>query len=253
MRYRAIKLYANASKVVLLTSLLLFPEWRKQIPAKLPPERSPRSAKRIPRIIWQTNYTSRVPAQMYFCFLFNRFLANTYEYRFCDDDDCDLFVKENYPGEIWRAFKRLRVGAARADFWRILVLLKHGGIYMDIDANLTDNPDNFIGDDADQVFITMKDGAVTNYFIASAPGNPILIELCERIVHNINNRTATNVYSLTGPAVLEAIVKERSVACLYYKRACIQGQFTSKKGQYIDKLNGAWTTAQTIQPIVADE
>ncbi|MDR3449268.1 MAG: glycosyltransferase [Alphaproteobacteria bacterium] len=192
-------------------------------------------------------------AQIYLCFLFNRFLAPTYEYNLYDDDDCDKFVEKNYPGEIWGAFKRLRVGAARADLWRILVLLKHGGIYIDIDANLTDDPDNFISDDADQVFITMKDDAVTNYFIASAPGNPILIELCERIVRNINNRASTSVYSLTGPAVLEAIVKERGVACLNYKSACVQGQFTSKKGQYIDKLNGAWTTAQAIQPIVADE
>lgn len=253
MRYRAIKLYGNASKVVLLTSLRFFPEWRKEIPANLQPARPALAAKRIPRIIWQTNYTSKVPAQVYSCFLFNRFLAPTYEYRFCDDHDCDIFVKDNYPGEVWRAFKRLRIGAARADFWRILVLLKHGGIYMDIDANLTDDPDKFIGDDADQVFIAMKDGAVTNYFIASAPGNPILIELCERIVRNINSRATTNVYFLTGPAVLDAIVKERGVACLDYKSACVQGQFTNKKGQYIDKLNGAWTTAQSIQKIVADE
>ncbi len=253
MRYRAIKVYANVSKIVFLTSLSFFPKWRKEIPANLPAGKWPRRAKRIPRIIWQTNYTNNVTAQVYSCFRFNRYLAPAYEYRFCSDGDCDLFVEENFPGEIWRAFKRLRVGAARADFWRILVLLKHGGLYMDIDANLTDDPDNFIEDDADHVFITMKDGAVTNYFMASAPGNPVLMEICDRILHNINNRTSANVYSLTGPAVLDAVVKERGLACLYYKSACVQGQFTSKRGQYLDKLNGDWTTAQAIQPIVADE
>ncbi len=177
-------------------------------------------------------------------------LSPTYAYHFIDDAQCDKFVEENYPGEIWNAFKRLRIGAARADFWRILVLLKHGGIYMDIDANFTDFPDRFIADDDDQVFIFVDDNHVTNYFIASAPGNPVLEEVCRRIVQNINEEQLTSVYAMTGPIVLDAVVKERGGASINYKKACTQGQFTNKKGQYADKPNGIWTIAEKTESIL---
>ena len=191
--------------------------------------------------------------QVYACFRFNRLLSSTHEYHFHDDEACDRFVKESYPEETWQAYKRLQIGAARADFWRILVLLKHGGLYLDIDANFVDFPERFIGADADDMFVVMKNGEITNYFLASAPGNPILREICDRIVKNINDGVLPGVFEMTGPIVVDAVVKELGVKFVSYKKACVQGQFTNKKGQYADKPDGVWTIAQKRIPVLAKQ
>jgi mannosyltransferase OCH1-like enzyme len=251
IRYRAIKIYANASKTVFSLHLDLFPSMRKELPAFEPASRPAPAPRRIPRIIWQTNYTRSVTLQVYACFRFNRRLSRTHEYRFHDDEACDRFVRETYPGEIWEAYKRLQIGAARADFWRILVLLKFGGLYLDIDSNFSDFPDRFIEDDAEHMFLVMKNGEITNYFLASAPGNPVFQEICDRIVKNINEGVLPGVFEMTGPVVVDAVVKDLGVKYVTYKKACVQGQFTNKKGQYADKPEGVWTIAQKLMPVLA--
>jgi mannosyltransferase OCH1-like enzyme len=251
LSYRLIKLVAHASKIFFSIQLYLFGSSRKQLPSSLAASAKPINSRRIPRIIWQTNYSQRVTWQVYACFLFNRLLSRTHEYRFCDDEACDLFVKEHFPGEIWNAYQSLQIGAARADFWRVLVLLKFGGVYLDIDANFVASPEQFIEPDADGVFIELKNGEATNYFMASAPGNPILEEVCARIVWNINQASLSCVYALTGPLVLDHVLKERGVPRLNYKKACVQGQFTNKFGQYADKPDGVWTIAEKLKPILA--
>lgn len=252
MRYRAVKILANTSKVLLSLHLFLFPKLRLTLP-QTAPARRPAPAGRIPRIVWQTNYTRAVTLQVYTCFCFNRLIAPTCEYRFHGDAEADRYVEEHFPGRIARAYARLRIGAARADFWRVLVLLKEGGMYLDIDSNFTSNPERFLKGDPEGVFIAMKNGEVTNYFLASAPGNPVLQAVVDRIVENIEAGELTSVYDLTGPTVLDAVVKAAGIAPLSYKLACTQGQFINKRGQYSDKPNGAWHVAQQTQKIVASE
>lgn len=252
LRYRAMKILANSSKAALSLHLRLFPQLRIALPESLPARRrAPEGG--IPRILWQTNYSRRVTLQVYTCFRFNRLLAPTCAYRFHGDAECDRFVEETYPGAVAEAYRRLRIGAARADFWRILVLLKHGGLYLDIDSNLTVNPERFLRGGAEGVFIAMKNGEVTNYFLAATPGHPVLQAACDRIVRNITEGALTSVYDMTGPTVLDAVVKEAGIVPLSYKRACVQGQFVNKRGQYRDKPGGAWADAQQTMPILAPE
>jgi mannosyltransferase OCH1-like enzyme len=250
IRYRAMKIGGNSSKVLFSLHLTLFPRQRRQIPAHLAPS-SCAPQRRIPRIVWQTNYTRSVTRQVFMCFRFNRLLTRNYAYNLFDDAQCDRFVAENYPGEINEAYRRLTVGAARADFWRVLVLLRHGGIYLDMDANFSDLPDRHIDAAAETLFIAMNNGEVTNYFIASAPGDAVLKDVCDRIVRNINEGLLKSVYDLTGPRVLDAAVKAHGVQPLNYKKICVQGQFVNKRGQYIDKPGGDWMSAQTSAPIIS--
>lgn len=252
LRYRAIKVFANACKVAFSIHLRLFPAARWEIPAFVPARKQASTSKCIPRIIWQTNYSNKVSLPIYANFLFNRFIAPTYEYRYCDDDACDALVRENYPGVIWEAYSRLQVGAAKADVWRLLVLLKHGGVYLDIDSNLAAPPEEFIDANASELFIAMKDGEITNYFMASAPGNPLIQRMVDKVVANIAENTLDSVYHMTGPTVVHAIAKQAGVTPVLYQGVCTQGQFTNKKSQYVDKPNGTWWSEQSEKSIVRD-
>jgi mannosyltransferase OCH1-like enzyme len=252
LRYRSIKVLANACKVTASIGLRFFPSARWEIPKSVMPRQEAGGPKAIPRIIWQTNYTNRVSLAIYLNFLFNRFISPTFEYRYCDDDTCDQFVREYFPGAVWDAYSKLQVGAAKADFWRVLVLLAHGGIYLDIDSNFAAPPEGFIKDDASELLIIMKNGEITNYFMASAPGNPLLQRMVDKIVANIADNTLASVYDMTGPTVVDAIAKEAGVTPANYQLVCTQGQFTNKKSQYVDKPNGTWWTEQSQKSIVRD-
>ena len=250
VRYRSIKVLGNACKVAFSIHLRLFPKARWDLPINSPARKIAVAPKRIPRIVWQTNYSNRVSLPIFVNFKFNRFIAPTYEHRYCDDYACDALVRENYPGAIWDAYSKLQVGAAKADFWRLLVLHKHGGIYLDIDSNFAAPPEKFINPDASEILIAMKDGEITNYFMASEPGNPLLMRIVDKVVTNINENKLDSVYDLTGPTVVHAVATEQGIKPVLYKSVCTQGQFTNKKSQYVDKPNGAWWTEQSEKSIV---
>src|SRR3569623_3222929 len=76
---------------------------------------------RIPKIIWQTISTNRVPAYI------ERYadswidLNPEYEYRFMDDNDILQFLKNDFP-EFLDGYNQLNYGASKADLWRYLII-----------------------------------------------------------------------------------------------------------------------------------
>jgi len=141
---RIFQLVGNFLKIVFYLHLKLFPKKRFLIPSKSYPFFRPKNDKRIPRIIWQTNFTNQVTLALYFNYLWNRFFSMTYEYRFFNDDDCIDYIKKNFDEETLNLYYSINIGAAKADLWRILVLLREGGVYLDIDSSFCWFPEFFL-------------------------------------------------------------------------------------------------------------
>ena len=74
-------------------------------------------------------------------------LNPTYNHKIYTDLEISEFVNKNYPGKISECFNRLTIPVAKVDFWRYLVLYKHGGVYVDLDSSINISLDNFIRDD----------------------------------------------------------------------------------------------------------
>jgi Glycosyltransferase sugar-binding region containing DXD motif len=98
----------------------------------------------IPRVVHQTFPSlEAVPSQ----------LANIrqswaqhnpgWQIRFWDDALCREFVRREFP-EYYSAYVGLPKNVERADFFRYLVVLRHGGVYADIDAECMHPLDNLI-------------------------------------------------------------------------------------------------------------
>lgn len=251
LRHKAVKILGNGLKPLFALHHRLFPGKRFRIPA-FSPARRPRAPRGpIPHIIWQTNYSDEVTLSVYVNHLFNRWLTPEFEYRYSSDEACDAFVRENYPGRIQAAYARLNVGAARADFWRVLVLLKHGGIYLDIDSNFVMPPARYLDAETGEVFLRAGNDEITNYFIAAAPDHPLLARIADAILANIEEGTLASVYDMTGPTVVDRIVKASPGARVEdYRGYCTQGQFTNKRLQYAGKTNGAWWLEQKMKGIL---
>ena len=197
---------------------------------------------KIPKIIWQTNYTNKVTLPVYLNYVVNRMLSLDFEYRFLDHDDRDEFMKQNAPKELFEAYDQLTDGAAQADVWRLFTLNHMGGVYMDIDAHLVWSLSTIIKD-KDEVFIRAKRGHINNYFVASSKDNDILKTTLEMVIDNIQNKRVENgVYFLTGPTVLNNAIEKigRDIQDRYYRITAVQGSFTNEYFQYIDKKDGKW-------------
>jgi mannosyltransferase OCH1-like enzyme len=248
---RIIKIVANFLKLLCYVHHFLLPKQRFSLPGESPARCGQRgSPSAVPRILWQTNYTHRVTLAVYINYLFNRLLSPGFAYRFMGTEERAAFIAANFPPEIGDAYAKLQIGAAQADFWRVLVLQKHGGVYMDIDAHLVWPLGRIVKPDCEELYIRTKRGEISNYFIASRPGNPHLQRMLDVILKNIDEDRLRNVFEMTGPGVFNQVLDKTGVDTVSYRYSCNQGNFTNEFFQYIDKPQGKWTKAQEKMDIV---
>ncbi|ALP52185.1 glycosyl transferase [Candidatus Tenderia electrophaga] len=241
---RIIKIIANLTKLLCYVFHFLFPNKRFTLPQRAAPIFSKRGPAVISRIIWQTNYTDRVTLPLYLNYLFNRLLSPSFEYRFMVTEARADFIQSNYAADIYDNYSKLQIGAAQADFWRLLVLQKYGGVYLDIDAHFVWPLGGIVKPDYDELYVTTKRGDISNYFIASKKDNPHLAQMIDVVLDNIKHRRSENVYDLTGPGVFNQVLDNSKVNTTSYRYTCNQGNFTNEYFQYVDKPEGKWTKAQ---------
>lgn len=247
---RLIKILANILKAICYIFHFFFPNKRFTISSYAKAIIKNKKPSAIPRILWQTNFTNRVTLAVYINYLFNRLLAYDFDYRFMITEDRAEFIKSNYSQEIFASYSRIQIGAAQADFWRLLVLDKLGGVYMDIDAHLVWPLSSLIQAEQTELYIVARKGDISNYFIASKNDNIHLKEMIDVVLKNIEENTKTNVYVLTGPGVFNEVLNVDEVNTTNYRYTCNQGNFTNDYFQYVDKAEGKWTKAQEVIDII---
>lgn len=223
----------------------IFPNKRFTIPEHSSAILSSSRTTKIPKILWQTNFTNKVTLPVYINYLVNRLMSLSYEYRYASNEKCLEMIKELGTKKEVDAFLKLKDGAAKADYWRIFALNKVGGVYLDLDGQLVWPLSLTIKDDDEELYVVPRRDKYTNYFIASKVNNQILQDTLNKIISNIENidnieEKKKSVYYLTGPSTLIEIIGDKIVNCKKYKYVCAQGSFTNEHFQYIDKKNGKW-------------
>lgn len=156
-----------------------------------------------------------------------------WEVKLYTSDDREDFIRSAYNNEILRAYLSIdhRYGAARADFFRYLVILNLGGLYIDIKATSTKPLDNVICPE-DRLIVaqwpTSIDGIdmssvgehkelsfreYQNWFVLGAPNHVILEKVVEEILQNIDGYNPfihgvgkLGVLRTTGPIAYSKVV-----------------------------------------------
>lgn len=247
---RLIKFFGNASKVFSYLFYFVRPKKRFLIPACAKPLLPRPSAQPIPKVVWQTNYTNAVTFAVYLNHLFNRLMAPTYEFRFVSTPERARFIEKAFPGRVCEAYSRLRIGAAQADLWRVLVLQQHGGVYLDIDAHVVWPLELIVRPEHEELYVVDRQGALGNHFMASVQDNPRLARVIDAIVASIEENAINDVYTVTGPAVLNRALAGVDVPKAFYRQACYQGTFTNEFFQYVDHPDRKWHRAQKSIKVV---
>jgi hypothetical protein len=144
----------------------------------------------IPRILFQTFKTKELTPAFQKVVDSWKVINPGYEYRFYDDQMCDLFMKE-FDSRVWKAYKRIIPGAFKADLWRYCVLYTYGGVYADLDTICIGKIDDFLNDTTEFVgVIDIKQSTLMfNAFIAAEPGSKILKGCIDQMVYYIEHNT----------------------------------------------------------------
>ncbi len=214
----------------------------------------------IPKIIYQTFKTGHLP------FITNWHIARlrqknpSYAYEFYDDARISEFIYTTFGHTISDLYQRLRIGAAKADFFRYAILYERGGIYLDIDSLALSKLDDVIRT-SDEALISCEShpGLFLQWALVYNAHHPFLQQTLEDILWNIETNAYPNdIHKMTGPtAYTQAIRKclDRNPDIPYriigtdfngaFKFHYAMSKFFLYSG------NEHWKKAQEIQPLLS--
>ena len=169
----------------------------------------PKKEQKIPRQIFQTWKTKNMSQE--WIEIRDRMLNKNpdYKYELFDDQEMDQYIEKTQCPEIVHCYRQLNIGASRADFWRYIILYERGGVYVDIDSEITGNLDELI-ESQDRAIISREGnpGYFLQWMMIFEEKHPILRRAIEICVENIQNRTKETVFHITGPDVFTRAIKE---------------------------------------------
>jgi inositol phosphorylceramide mannosyltransferase catalytic subunit len=173
----------------------------------------------IPKIVHQTFPTKNLPQELLANIQQLKDCNPEWDFRLYDDKEIEAFIKSEFPN-LFPYFQKINpsYGAAKADFFRYLLLYKTGGVYLDIKSSLS-KPLNEITSSSTRyilaywsngfgrhTFIPNPNGEYQQWHIITVAGHPFLKTVIENVCQNI---TAYNpifhetgyfgVLKLTGP------------------------------------------------------
>ena len=165
----------------------------------------------IPRAIWQTSKSVRVnPAQ--FQVMTELILKNPdYEYYLFDDDNALNFICTFYP-DLALIYQQTISGAIKADIWRLAVIYKYGGVYVDIDTFLTTPLQDMIWPNASLVSGLEPSGSLHSWLLIYAPAHPIIGTALKKLTNRLkrlSNRMKTSTTSSRATTAMREIDSSR--------------------------------------------
>ncbi|MER3463233.1 MAG: glycosyl transferase [Chitinophagaceae bacterium] len=165
----------------------------------------------IPKVIYQTFKSTQLPFITRWHISRMRNKNPDYAYEFYDDARIEQFLEEDYDQEVVRAYRKIQIGAVKADFFRYTILYKKGGIYLDIDSRIAKKLDDFIRPD-DEAIISFENNNEQFYVqwgLIYAPSHPFLEKTVELMLDNIKaNRFPHSSHEMTGPTVYTKAIRE---------------------------------------------
>jgi len=155
-----------------------------------------------------------------------------YEQIIYGDEEIDEFIKSNFSHRIYSAYKNInpQYGAARADFFRYLIIYLYGGVYLDIKSGPNKDITKIIEQNKGKLITSYGNGGLpkgifplqhlyewrgggyydwspfTNnsymeyqqYYIISPKGHPVIKKVIQQVVTNIEEGMKNKNYYSSG-------------------------------------------------------
>jgi len=148
--------------------------------------------KEIPKIIYICHKNLKCLNMTY---KFWKRLNPTYQIKLFNDTMCEQFLLDKF-SELHRSiFKFILDGPIKSDFWRICILYRCGGIYVDADIHPLVPLNNYLLRSSDLVTcITISNGNFNPHFIAARKNDPILKQCIEEYIQFYKKQSYAYAY-----------------------------------------------------------
>ena len=164
----------------------------------------------IQKTIFQTYKTNQLPLITRWHIYRLKRKNPEYDYQFYDDARIDAFIKTEFGTEIYDLYKRINIGAAKADFFRYAILYKKGGVYLDIDSLITKKIDTFIKqNDSAVIALESNRNFYVQWVLFFEAGHPFLKQTLEDVIQNLKeNKFPNDSHQMTGPSAFTLAIQK---------------------------------------------
>lgn len=142
----------------------------------------------IPKTIYQTWSTQNLPNKLYKLHKKMLKFNPDYQHIIYTDDQMNDYMISNADKEIQDIFWKMNHVVAKADIWRYTILFNKGGIYLDIDSEITGSLSSLI-DKNDEAIITpeIHENLFIQWGLIFDKGHVILEETLNNILRDVKN------------------------------------------------------------------
>ena len=233
----------------------------------------------IPKNIYQTFLSSNLPDEIKQIIDNNKKMCRDYNFIFYDDNDCELFIKNNFDENVYKAYMSINsvYGAMKADFFRYCILYKKGGIYLDIKSIIKYPLCMIIKEDDDCLLDLLcynnepwrkNSPTYEQWILMFSPEHPYLLEVINTMVYYIQEKyepiienipilnTKQKILNITGPDMFSKCINNyiKNNKSLHrnidYKKYFMRIKNNNYKNMY--KINNKLHYSDYNEPIYLD-
>jgi mannosyltransferase OCH1-like enzyme len=164
----------------------------------------------IPKTIYQTFKTAKLPLITKWHIKRMKKMNPEYDYQFFDDERIEKFIKNEFETEVFDLYRKINIGAAKADFFRYAILYKKGGVYLDIDSLILKKIDDFIFPN-DSAVIALENNLewYIQFVLFYEPGHPFLKKTLDMLIENLKqNKYPYEPHKMTGPTLYSLAIRD---------------------------------------------
>lgn len=150
-----------------------------------------------------------------------------FEIELFDDSLCRDFLKKEFSQIHLNLFDFIRDGPIKADFWRVCIIYKRGGYYVDADiqpirplSEYIDEKDKFVSCISNNFQYNRKEWVLNPHFIVTYKGNSILKDCIDSYLNYYINKVPYSYWgwSICKLLILPFPIKKKKSQIIIYKK-----------------------------------
>ncbi len=212
----------------------------RDVPIVIKARVKPNKKSNIPYDVYQCWHTVHIPAGMRKTIHENVKANPEFNFHFYNDAACRKFLSKHFSSDVVKAYDALKPSAYKADLWRLCIIYKYGGIYMDAKFKIA-NPSEFkkCVETTGLYVQDLGENRVYNGFFCAKAGNAILKKCINDIIHNVTSRYYGNgSLDITGPVLVGRNLLKTNNDEVKYRLVTMPDINNNNIFYIVDKLSG---------------
>ena len=131
-----------------------------------------------------------------------------FDYRLFTSQTSEDYIGRYFGARARDAYLQCGAPAMQADFFRYCALYHEGGVYIDADTENGGGLAELITDAARGMVMNRQTKIANDFLYFRAPADPLLREVIDKAISNIEARISNNVWLVTGPGIMTQMYQD---------------------------------------------